>query len=120
MADKTSQLHLTPVVFHTLLALSDGPQHGYQISKTTAEMSDGSVKMGPGTLYGSLQRMQVAGLLEEVAPPDDLAGPHSERRRYYGITEAGRSALLSEGRRLARAVQALRDRDLLASDEVPE
>ncbi|MEM6705998.1 MAG: PadR family transcriptional regulator [Acidobacteriota bacterium] len=105
-----SVLHLTPPVFYTLLALSEEPRHGYEISQSTEEASLGKVKMGPGTLYGTLQRMQVAGLLKEVAAPQGAEGPHRERRRYYAVTEAGRQALVAESERLEKAVSLLRQR----------
>ena len=57
---------LTPVVFHTLLALTEGSLHGYAISHRVEEVTDGKIKMGPGTLYGTLQRIQAAGYVDEV------------------------------------------------------
>lgn len=110
-----SALHLTPPVFYTLLALSQGARHGYEISQSAEEASLGKVTMGPGTLYGTLQRMQVAGLLEEVAAPREAEGPHRARRRYYAITEPGRQALLAEAERLERAVSLLRENGIVAA-----
>lgn len=90
---------LTPVVFHTLLALFHGPLHGYAISQEVEAASQGRVRMGPGTLYGSLQRMQKAGLVEraEVAETD---ASHASRRRYYALTLEGKRALEAEALRL--------------------
>ena len=90
---------LTPVVFHTLLALSRGPLHGYAISQDVEEASGGRVRMGPGTLYGSLQRMQKAGFVRECEAPSS-GGPHGERRRYYELTTLGVDALRAEALRL--------------------
>ena len=110
------QTRLTPAVFHTLLALAEGPLHGYAISQSAEQASAGSVRMGPGSLYGSLQRLQVAGLLEEVAAPEGVQGAHSQRRRYYTLTELGRSELVREARLLEGEVGVLRSRGLLEAE----
>lgn len=104
-AQNTAQAPLTPAVLHILLALSSGERHGYGIMKQVREDSQGKVKMGPGTLYGSLARMMEAGLIREsgrrVDPERD-----DERRIYYELTRAGRAALEAELRRY-RAVVGL-------------
>ncbi|MBM3756405.1 MAG: PadR family transcriptional regulator [Acidobacteria bacterium] len=86
---------LTPAVLHILLALSTGERHGYGIMKQVEADSQGSVKMGPGTLYGSLGRMTEAGLVRET---DKRVDPEmdDERRIYYELTSAGRAALQAE------------------------
>lgn len=103
-------LPLTPVVFHTLLALADAPSHGYAIARAVEDVTEGRVKMGPGTLYGSLHRMRDDGLIEEVEEPADDDGVHSERRRTYQLTALGRSALRLEGERLGRAAHLVESR----------
>ena len=107
------QTRLTPAVFHTLLALAEGPLHGYAISQSAEQASAGSVRMGPGSLYGSLQRLQVAGLLEEVEAPEGTQGAHSKRRRYYALTDLGREELVREAKLLEGEVGVLRSRGLL-------
>lgn len=102
-------LPLTPTVFHMLVALSAGPSHGYAIAREVEEVSEGQLVLGPGTLYGSLQRMVAADLIEEAENPGD-DGLHSDRRRYYRITGLGRAALRAESERLMRAVDAVRER----------
>ena len=97
-------LPLTPVVFHALLALAAGPAHGYAIAREVEEVTRGRVRMGPGTLYGSLQRMRDDGLVEEAENPGD-EGAHADRRRYYALTPLGRAVLEAEGARLARAAR---------------
>jgi DNA-binding PadR family transcriptional regulator len=86
---------LTPAVLHILLALSTGERHGYGIMKQAEADSQGKVKMGPGTLYGSIGRMMEAGLVREserrVDPEMD-----DERRIFYELTGAGREALEAE------------------------
>lgn len=87
--------HLTPAVFHILLALAAGEKHGYAIMKQVETDSLGKVKMGPGTLYGSIKRMLDAGLIAEgetrIDPEMDDA-----RRIYYKITLDGERALAAE------------------------
>lgn len=103
-------LPLTPVVFHTLLALADGPGHGYAVAREVEEVTEGRVKMGPGTLYGSLQRMRDDDLIREAPPPEDEEGVHADRRRYYELTPLGREALRLEGVRLGRAARLVETR----------
>jgi DNA-binding PadR family transcriptional regulator len=108
-----SFLPLTPAVFHLLLALSDSDRHGYGIAKEVAERTDGRVRLGPGTIYGTLTRMREAGLVEERASePDARAG--DERRRYYRITSLGRMVARAEARRLAELVDIARDKALIS------
>jgi DNA-binding PadR family transcriptional regulator len=86
---------LTPAVLHILLALSTQERHGYGIMKQVESDSQGKVKMGPGTLYGSIGRMIEAGLIRES---DKRVDPEmdDERRVYYKITAVGREALAAE------------------------
>ncbi len=86
---------LTPAVLHILLALSRGERHGYGIMKQVETDSQGKVKMGPGTLYGSIARMTDAGLVRESDKRID-PGMDDERRIYYALTGAGRAALEAE------------------------
>jgi DNA-binding PadR family transcriptional regulator len=103
MANKKANAPLTPAVLHILLALSTQERHGYGIMKQVASDSQGKVKMGPGTLYGSLGRMIDAGLIREsdkkVDPKMD-----DERRVYYKITGLGRKALAAELERYREVV----------------
>jgi DNA-binding PadR family transcriptional regulator len=103
---------LTPAVFHILLALSSGDRHGYGIMKQVEADSRGKVRMGAGTLYGSLKRMLDAGLVREsdrrVDPEMD-----DERRIYYQVTGAGTEALAAELERYQHLVGLARERRLL-------
>lgn|SRR5512146_547880 len=110
--DPRSQLPLTPAVLHILLALADGERHGYAIAQTVEAMSDGDIRMGPGTLYGSIQRMLRASLIEEV-PARRRAADDDERRRYYRLSSFGRRVLDLELQRLGRLVRAAQDKRLL-------
>jgi DNA-binding PadR family transcriptional regulator len=95
MASKKVSTPLTPAVLHILIALSTKERHGYGIMKQVETDSRGKVKMGPGTLYGSVGRMIDAGLIREsdrkIDPEMD-----DERRVYYKITAAGEKALAAE------------------------
>jgi DNA-binding PadR family transcriptional regulator len=107
-----SYLPLTPATFQILLALVDGERHGYAIMTAAMEGSDGSVKLGPGTLYGSLKRLLEGGL---VAESDEHIDPQmdDERRRYYRLTEFGLRVARAEARRLASVLRTARQKNLL-------
>lgn len=108
-----SQAHapLTPAVLHILLALASEERHGYAIMKQVEVDSQGKVKMGPGTLYGSIGRMLDAGLIREsdrkVDPEMD-----DERRVYYRITAPGQKALAAELDRYREIVAIAKQRKL--------
>jgi len=108
-------LPLTPAVLHILLAVADGEQHGYAIAQAVESLTDGTVRMGPGTLYGSISRMVAAGLIEESA----RARGRSEdtRRRFYRLTTLGRRVLEAETDRLARVVALARAKNVLRRPE---
>ena len=107
--DLNDVLPLTSTVFHVLVSLAHGPRHGYAIAQEVEELSDGRIVMGPGTLYGSLSRMQNSGLITEAENPGE-DGMHAERRRYYRMTALGSEALRAESDRLARAVSVAQRR----------
>ena len=100
-------LPLSPVVFSILLALAVSEKHGYAIMKEAALPEGGGVIMGPGTLYGSLDRMMRSGLVEETGVTDN------ERRRYYRITKFGSEVFNAEAARLARVMSAVRRKVVL-------
>ena len=106
-------LPLTPAVFHILLALSDSERHGYGISKEVAARTRGAVRLGPGTLYGTLTRLLAVDLVNETAPPDSRAAGADHRRRYYRLTPLGRAVARAEARRLADLVSIARAKAML-------
>jgi DNA-binding PadR family transcriptional regulator len=110
--DPEELLPLTPAVFHILLALADTERHGYGIMQEIALRTDGKVRMGPGTLYGSIKRMLAEGLIEELGerPDPDL---DDERRRYYRLTDFGLRVAQVEARRLAQLVNVAQFKQLL-------
>lgn len=103
---------LTPAVFHILLALTDGEKHGYAIMKDIEAQTNGQLKMGPGTLYGSIKRMLAAALIEEAEEhPDPIMD--DERRRYYRLTVLGMRVASAESERLAAVVAVARQKHVL-------
>jgi DNA-binding PadR family transcriptional regulator len=96
---------LTPAVFHILLALAGGERHGYGILKDVLRQTDDAVRLGPGTIYGTLQRLMDTGWVEESDGP---ATAVDERRRHYRLTRSGRSALEADVRRMEGLVRAAR------------
>ena len=110
--DPQELLPLTPAVFHILLALAGEERHGYGIMQEVAARSGGKVRLGPGTLYGSIKRMLADGLIEES---DERPDPEldDERRRYYRLTSFGQRVAAAEAERLARLVREARVKNLL-------
>lgn len=102
---------LTPAVFYILLALASRERHGYEIMKQVRQDSAGQVKMGTGTLYGSIKRMLADGLIEEAGDRPDLA-LDDERRRYYRLSELGRQAFTAELQRYTQVVALAEQRRL--------
>jgi DNA-binding PadR family transcriptional regulator len=96
---------LTPAVFHVLLSLARGEKHGYGILKDVLGQTNQKVRLGPGTLYGTLQRLMTSGWVEQADAP---RGSLDERRRFYRLTRAGRGALEVEVERLEALVRMAR------------
>ena len=95
---------------HIVLALLEGEKHGYALMGDVERISDGGIKMGPGTLYGTLKRLLSDGLIEETAARSD-SELNDERRRYYRLTAEGArvaSAELARLQTLVRRVQRYR------------
>src|SRR5262245_51570730 len=94
--DPSPFLPLTPAAFHVLLALADGPKHGYLILKYVGERTNGEVRLSTGTLYGLVKRFLDDELIVELAPAAD----DDERRRPYKLTTLGRDVAAGEAARL--------------------
>ena len=95
----TDHLPLTPAMFQVLVALADGEKHGYAIIKEVARRSDGKVRLLPGTLYAIIKRFVAEGFILESSerPGPDL---DDQRRRYYRLTDRGRTLAVAEADRL--------------------
>jgi DNA-binding PadR family transcriptional regulator len=105
-------LPLTPAVFHILLALADGEKHGYAIMQEVEAQTGDTMRMGPGTLYGSIQRMLKDNLIVEAAKhAEPVHG--EERRRYYRLTSFGQRVLQAEAHRLEQLVHVAHSKRIL-------
>ena len=103
---------LTPAVFFILLALAEGERHGYAIMQGVASLSDNRVRMGPGTLYTTIQRLLDQLLIEETQGTGEPAD-HESRRRYYKLTRTGKSLLASEIDRMESLLRRVRQKKLI-------
>jgi len=103
---------LTPAAFHILLVLAGGENHGYAIMREVAEHTQGKMRLGPGSLYGTIKRMLADGWIEES---DERPDPQldDERRRYYRLTGVGRKLVQAEAERLEQLVNIARGKKLL-------
>ena len=110
--ESEDMLPLTPAVFHVLLALADGERHGYAIMQEVVEHSEGRIKMGPGTLYGTIKRLIEAQLIEESDERPD-ADSDDERRRYYRLTGVGQRVVKAEAQRYVEMVAVARGKRLI-------
>src|ERR1043166_4907264 len=100
-------LPLTPAVFHILLALAEEDRHGYAIMRYVEETTEGAIKMGAGTLYGTIKRLLRARMIEQSDERPDRR-LDDERRRYYRLTSVGRRVLEAEVDRYSKTVKLAR------------
>jgi DNA-binding PadR family transcriptional regulator len=107
-----SRRPLTPLSFQILVALADGPKHGYGIIKEIEEASGDSLKSSTGTLYLAIQRLEHEGYLEEEKAASD------SRRRYYRLTPAGREVAVAETRRLATLLGVAQEKKLVGARQL--
>ena len=108
---------LPSAAFQILLSLADQDLHGYGIMRQVAEQTGGGMRLGPGTLYSSIQSLLEAKFIEELDPREDVK-LGEERRRYYRLTSAGRKLARSEADRLADLLRVARSRKILRGDYV--
>jgi DNA-binding PadR family transcriptional regulator len=93
--------------FHILLAVADRERHGYAIMQDVHARTDGRLRLGPGTLYGTIKRLLADGLIEELDDRPD-ADDDDVRRRYYRITRLGRKVATEEAARLTAVLRHAR------------
>lgn len=91
---------LTPTNFYILLSLAAGERHGYSIMQEVASLTEGAIRLWPGTLYRTIRSLLGDGLIAEL-PERPESAAEDERRRYYRLTEQGRRAAEGEAQRLA-------------------
>jgi DNA-binding PadR family transcriptional regulator len=103
---------LPAAAFQILMSLADDDLHGYEIMRRVEEQTGGRTRMGPGTLYSSIQALLDAGFIAEVASRDG-EGLNDARRRYYRLTTAGRRAAREEAARLADVLRVARAKKIL-------
>jgi DNA-binding PadR family transcriptional regulator len=122
---------LPSAAFQILLSLVDGDLHGYGMMRQVAEQTSGRMRLGPGTLYSSIQALLEAGCIEEVHPQSQLQD-HSqdrsqkqspknqsqERRRFYRLTAAGRTRVREEAERLEELLRVVRSKGFLEGEYV--
>ena len=108
---------LPSAAFQILLSLAGEDLHGYGIMRQVEEQTDGRIRLGPGTLYSSIQTLLEAKLIEELDPREDTELGH-ERRRYYRLTSAGRKLARAEADRLAYLLRVARAKKILRGDYV--
>jgi DNA-binding PadR family transcriptional regulator len=112
------KLHPLPAAaFQILMSLTDDDLHGYEIMRRVEEQTDGRTRMGPGTLYSSIQALLDAGFIAEVASRGE-EGLNEARRRYYRLTAAGRKAARDEAERLADVLRVARAKKILRGHHV--
>ena len=112
------KLHPLPsAAFQILLSLAGEDLHGYGIMRQVADQTDGRMRLGPGTLYSSIQTLLEGKFIEEV-DQHEYARLGNERRRYYRLTSAGRKLARSEAERLADLLRVARTKKILRGDYV--
>ncbi len=114
LADIDALLPLPPATFHILVALSSGDRHGYGIIQDVQARTRGALRLSPGTLYRTIQRLLEQGLIDEPRKPS--ARGDDPRRRYYRITAFGTAVARADARRLTDLVRLAKGAGLL----VPE
>jgi DNA-binding PadR family transcriptional regulator len=112
-AGDEAALVLTEPGYIILVALLSGPAHGYRIMQMINDIFRTGLRLGPGTLYRTLQRLTAAGLIEEVDAMDDS---EDERRRAYCLTAKGRGAVQAEVRRLDMLVRLAKAQGAMARE----
>ncbi len=110
-------LPLTPAFFFVLLSLAEEAKHGYAIMQEMKTLSDGKFRMGPATLYTTLQRLLDLELIREV-PGKSAASEPDSRRRYYRLAGTGKILLEAEISRMDSVVRLAKRKKLIPGTEV--
>ncbi|MGI9642080.1 MAG: PadR family transcriptional regulator [Acidimicrobiia bacterium] len=105
--DPSKFVPLPPAALHIVLALNRGERHGYAIMSDVERLSDGVIKMGPGTLYGTIKKLLAQGIIEQCESRSDTE-LDDQRRKYYRLTGLGEAVSAAEIQRLANLVERTR------------
>ena len=108
---------LPAAAFHIMVSLADEDLHGYEIMRRVEDQTGGRTRLGPGTLYSSIQALLEAGYIAEAASGAD-GRLNDERRRYYRLTAAGRKVSRDQAERLAALLRVARAKKLLRCEYV--
>jgi DNA-binding PadR family transcriptional regulator len=109
---------LPAAAFQILMSLVDDDLHGYEIMRRVEAQTDGRTRLGPGTLYNSIQVLLDAGFIAEVASGTDDGPNDARRRRFYHLTAAGRKAARDEAERLADVLRVARAKKIWRGGDV--
>ncbi|MBQ2726709.1 MAG: PadR family transcriptional regulator [Clostridia bacterium] len=91
---------MTETGFYILYSLRE-PNHGYGVVQNVERLTDGEIRLGPGTMYGSLSKMEKDGLIRFLR--------EEEKRKIYVITELGNEVLDLEIKRIRRLYRTIRE-----------
>lgn len=115
----SSDIRMTPVFFHVLLSLTQGPRHPYAVLGEIEERSGGSLSLGPSSLYYAVGRLEDAGWIREIDEVPESDEPHEDQRRYYVLTDRGHMRLEEELATLADIVDRARGMGLAPERAAP-
>ncbi len=99
--------------FHILVSLADEERHGYGIMQEVQNRTDGSIRLGPGTLYGAIKRLLDLKYIEESDQRPDAENDDERRRCYYRLTGLGRDVAILEAERLSSVVKQAQAKRLI-------
>jgi DNA-binding PadR family transcriptional regulator len=108
---------LPSAAFQILLSLAGNDLHGYGIMRAVEEQTNGRMRLGPGTLYSSIQALLEESMIEEVEAGGESELGH-ERRRYYRLTSSGKKLARSEAERLADLLRVARTKKIFRGEYV--
>jgi DNA-binding PadR family transcriptional regulator len=108
--DPVELLPLTPITYHVLLTMAEGPRHGYGIIKEILRHTEGQLQIEAGTLYAAVKRLRETGLIDVAAQRSTV----DSRRRYYRLTPFGRQVLRKESERLSKLLHLAREKKILS------
>jgi DNA-binding PadR family transcriptional regulator len=95
---------MKPNDYHILLALAEGPRHGYWIAKEIRRETGDTIRLEAGNLHRTLQKL----VRQELVTPTEVPGEEADpRRNYYGITQLGRQVLAADTARMRSLLESV-------------